>query len=150
VNSAVEKITGYTPEDHYKDPYLGFKLVHPDDVPILQDVIKKPSSEPLILRWIKKDGTIIWTEQINKIIYNLQKEAIAIIGTARDITAKKKAEDEIKRLQKFLPICAKCKQIRDDKGYWSQVEKYISNHSTTQFTHTLCPKCEKDALNELK
>ncbi len=48
---------------------------------------------------------------------------------------------EIRKLRGFLPICANCKKIRDDKGYWTQVETYISNHSDTEFSHGICPDC---------
>jgi len=47
----------------------------------------------------------------------------------------------IKALQGLLPICAACKKIRDDQGYWHQVEEYISQHSDAQFTHGICPDC---------
>jgi DNA-binding NarL/FixJ family response regulator len=48
---------------------------------------------------------------------------------------------EIRKLRGILPICANCKKIRDDKGYWTQVEVYISDHSETEFSHGLCPEC---------
>lgn len=48
---------------------------------------------------------------------------------------------EIKKLRGILPICASCKKIRDDKGYWTQVEVYISDHSGTEFSHGICPEC---------
>jgi DNA-binding response OmpR family regulator len=50
---------------------------------------------------------------------------------------------EIKTLRGFLPICASCKKIRDDKGYWNQIEAYISKHSDAKFTHGICPECFK-------
>ncbi len=50
---------------------------------------------------------------------------------------------EIKTLRGFLPICAECKKIRDDKGYWTQIEKYISEHSEAEFSHSICPDCAK-------
>ena len=53
------------------------------------------------------------------------------------------ALDHIKTLQGFLPICSFCKKIRDDKGYWSQVESYISHHTDAQFSHGICPECLK-------
>lgn len=66
VSPSTTRITGYTPEEHYADPQLGFKLVHPDDLPLLQAILEKNIfSEPIVLRWKKKDGTTIWTEQIN-------------------------------------------------------------------------------------
>jgi len=49
----------------------------------------------------------------------------------------------IKRLQGMLPICASCKKIRDDKGYWNQLEAYIEEHSEAEFTHGICPDCTK-------
>lgn len=48
---------------------------------------------------------------------------------------------KIKALQGLLPICASCKRIRDDKGYWNQIELYISEHSDAVFTHGICPEC---------
>jgi HAMP domain-containing protein len=54
-----------------------------------------------------------------------------------------KALDEIKTLSGIIPICMHCKEIRDDKGYWNQLEKYISEHSTAQFSHSICEKCFK-------
>lgn len=47
-------------------------------------------------------------------------------------------------LKDFLPICAKCKKIRDDKGYWHQIELYIRNRTDTEFSHSLCPQCVKE------
>lgn len=48
---------------------------------------------------------------------------------------------DIKKLSGFLPICASCKKIRDDTGYWNQIETYIRDHSEAEFTHSLCPEC---------
>ncbi len=46
-------------------------------------------------------------------------------------------------LQGLLPICAQCKKIRDDQGYWNQIEDYIKHRTDAVFTHSVCPKCEK-------
>lgn len=54
-----------------------------------------------------------------------------------------KALAEIKTLRGILPICAHCKKIRDDKGYWNQIESYIRDHSEAEFSHGICPKCMK-------
>ncbi len=51
------------------------------------------------------------------------------------------ALDNIKTLKGLLPICAKCKKIRDDKGYWNRTEKYIESHTDALFTHAVCPEC---------
>lgn len=55
-----------------------------------------------------------------------------------------RANNEIKTLQGILPICARCKKIRDSNGYWTQVESYISEHSKLTFSHSLCEKCSDE------
>jgi CheY-like chemotaxis protein/predicted transcriptional regulator len=59
------------------------------------------------------------------------------------------ALDKVKLLSGMLPICANCKNIRDDKGYWHQVEIYIHNHSEADFSHGVCPDCAKELYPEL-
>ena len=56
---------------------------------------------------------------------------------------------QVKLLSGFLPICASCKKIRDDKGYWTQIESYISAHSEAQFSHGICQECAKKLYPEL-
>jgi sigma-B regulation protein RsbU (phosphoserine phosphatase) len=58
------------------------------------------------------------------------------------------ALDHIKTLQGILPICSFCKKIRDDQGYWTQVESYISKHTDAQFSHGICPECVKQHYPE--
>jgi DNA-binding NarL/FixJ family response regulator len=67
--------------------------------------------------------------------YALERERL--IRELREAVAR------IKTLSGLLPICAGCKKIRDDKGYWSQVDSYITLHSEARFTHSLCPDCQK-------
>ncbi len=55
---------------------------------------------------------------------------------------------EVKTLSGLLPICASCKKIRDDKGYWNQIESYISEHSEAEFSHGICPECAKKLYPE--
>jgi hypothetical protein len=55
---------------------------------------------------------------------------------------------QVKVLETFIPICCQCKKIRSKDGTWSQLEKYISEHSDTQFSHGYCPECAKKALIE--
>lgn len=61
-----------------------------------------------------------------------------------------KMQAEIKTLSGILPICAQCKKVRDDKGYWQQVERYISAHSEAEFSHGLCPDCLAASLEEIR
>ena len=70
-----------------------------------------------------------------------------ILASARDISVRKKMEDaerELSTLRGLVPICAKCKKIRNDKGYWEQVETYIESRSDAKFTHGICDKCVTD------
>jgi len=59
----------------------------------------------------------------------------------KSLIEKQKAEEEVKALQGIIPICAHCKEIRDDKGSWNQMEVYIESHSEAQFSHGICDKC---------
>ena len=54
------------------------------------------------------------------------------------------ALDEVKKLSGMLPICSSCKKIRDDDGYWQQIEEYIRDHSEADFTHGICNDCVKE------
>ena len=68
------------------------------------------------------------------------------------IESNRKLEDalmQVKLLSGFLPICASCKRIRDDKGYWNQIESYISAHSEAEFSHGICPECAKKLYPEI-
>jgi len=56
---------------------------------------------------------------------------------------------EIKLLRGFLPICVRCKKIRDDQGYWTQVDVYIRDHSDVEFSHGICPECAMTLYPEL-
>jgi len=63
--------------------------------------------------------------------------------------ALKDSLNEIKKLSGMLPICASCRKIRDDNGYWNQIEAYISEHSEAQFSHGICPYCMEKLYPEL-
>ncbi len=98
VNPASTRLTGYTPEDHYADPMLGFKLVHPDDRPeLLRMMENNLFNEPIQLRWVRKDGRVVWTEQHNVPIYDADGKLVRLEGVARDITERKMMEDVLRR-----------------------------------------------------
>lgn len=63
---------------------------------------------------------------------------------ANRIKELEEAMSRIKQLHGLLPICASCKKIKDDKGYWSQIELYIRDHSEAEFSHGICPSCVKE------
>jgi len=59
-----------------------------------------------------------------------------------------KAMAEIKKLSGLIPICAHCKKIRDDEGYWEQIESFIASHSEATFSHGICPECAQKYYGE--
>lgn len=65
----------------------------------------------------------------------------SVICISKDITELRKARDEIAVLRGIIPICASCKNIRDDEGYWQRIEDYVASHSEAEFSHGLCPDC---------
>jgi hypothetical protein len=88
--------------------------------------------------------------------------SVMILGLATVVSERKGAESNlekmvlelqtalarIKTLKGLLPICSVCKKIRDDKGYWNQIENYIRHHSEADFTHGLCPPCAEKLYSE--
>ena len=73
----------------------------------------------------------------------VEKEREKLIGELQDALA------QVKTLRGLLPICANCKKIRDEKGYWNQIESYISQHSEADFSHGICPDCLKKLYPEI-
>jgi len=66
------------------------------------------------------------------------------------VTRLEKALAEVRTLQGIIPICARCKKIRDDDGFWQQVEEYVATHSGAEFSHGLCPECLEAYQRELR
>ena len=77
-----------------------------------------------------------------------RREAVA--AQKRLIAQLEEALSKVKTLSGLLPICSGCNKIRDDKGYWSQVEGYIQEHTDAQFTHGLCPDCIRKYFPEME
>jgi hypothetical protein len=102
-------------------------------------------------RYLCKDGSFRWLH------WNAAPsgDERVIYSVARDVTARKQAEDErerlllelqaalreVRELQSIIPICSYCKNIRDDADYWQSVESYFAKHSNARFSHGICPTC---------
>lgn len=84
-------------------------------------------------------GAYIFIRITNPIITELSNTVTSLQATLR----------ELKTLRGILPICSYCKKIRDDDGYWNQVEEYVSKHSDADFSHGICPSCVDDHFPEL-
>lgn len=113
VNDAATRIVGYTPKEHYADPYLGLKIVHPEDKYILEDMFKSKIDEYKVvnIRWISKKGNIVYIEHRNVPIYDETGNLIAIEGIARDITERIKIEEDKQKLQEQLIQIQKMESI---------------------------------------
>jgi PAS domain S-box-containing protein len=109
---------------------------------------------------ITKDGREINVEFVSN-VYLVNSHKV-IQCNIRDITERKLVEKErerlileltealskVKILSGLLPICASCKKIRNDEGYWEQIEMYIRDHSEAEFSHSICPECTEKLYPE--
>ncbi len=108
-------------------------------------------------------GTACFFDVKRSDMLDVSDKFTASIIILRDVTKRKNAEEElrsavarlgqalseVKKLSGLLPICASCKKVRDDKGYWSQVEEYVSQHSEAKFSHGICPDCLQQLYPEI-
>jgi len=107
--------------------------------------------------FLSPPGGLIWMAIVNRVlaisaIWVTASLALLHHREARDrerlIQQLQEALAQVKTLQGLLPICASCKKVRDDRGYWNQIETYIGDHSEAEFTHGLCPECAKKLYPE--
>ncbi len=163
-NHQTEELCGYSREELTSKLFTDF--IHDDD----QDLVRERHQRRLSgdelpsrysFRIVHKNGNIKWVElNVATISWDGRPAALCFLI---DITESKHLEDErkilitdlqealenIQTLKGLIPICASCKKIRDDKGYWNQMEKYISDHSDAKFSHGICPDCAKKLYPEL-
>jgi len=118
---------------------------------------------PIEYRIRRIDGTFFDGEVNGDVIRSKNGEAHSLLFVIRDISERKneikeKAElieklqnalEDVKTLKGLLPICASCKRIRDDRGYWNQLESYVSKHTDASFTHSICPECAQKLYPEI-
>lgn len=119
--------------------------------------------KPIEMKLKTKSGEYVWVETVGSLLYK-DGTPFAVQGIARDITEMKRtaeerenlisdlkeALDNIKTLTGLIPICANCKKIRDDKGYWNQLETFIEKHSEALFSHGVCPDCAEELYGDTK
>ncbi len=164
-NSGAEKIFGYSAKEVIGSPIS--ILAPPDRLDEVTDVLDRirrgERIAPYETQQIRNDGQPIHLSVTVSPIKERGGRVIGVSAIARDITERKRIREEreklvcqlqealsrVKQLSGLLPICANCKKIRDDKGYWNQIEKYISEHSEAEFTHGICPSCVVQLYPEL-
>ncbi len=164
-NTAAEQIFGWRSEKVIGHPNPIVPLGKQDEYNTLSAQIStgKPITNLETVRQ-RKDGTFIDVSISSAPIYDAAGNVAGRMAIVADITLRKHMEGEreklilelqealanIKTLSGLIPICASCKKIRDDKGYWNQLEKYIIEHSGAKFTHGLCPECAEKFRSEFK
>ncbi len=97
------------------------------------------------------DGVYRWIFDRGVPFRDAQGNFAGYIGSCIDVTERVEAQEalrkaqeaEMRRLRGLLPICANCKRIRDDQGYWQEVEVYVRDHSEADFSHGICPQCAR-------
>ncbi len=100
-----------------------------------------PSGDTYYLTTVKPIFNDSEVETVICISKNITNRKLAEIELKKEHDKLLQALKEIKTLSGLLPICASCKKIRDDKGYWNQIESYISRNSEANFSHGICPEC---------
>ena len=129
---------------------------------IVKKVFTEGKTEEIEVRVPLPSGDTYYLTTVKPIL-NDSGAVETVICTSKNITKRKLAEvalkvehdkllkslQEIKALSGLLPICASCKKIRDDKGYWNQIEDFIQQRSDAQFSHAICPACAKQLYPEL-
>jgi len=153
LNPAWERTLGFTIAELTSRPFIEF--VHPDDRArtLAQNGAVRAGGNALGFenRYLCKDGSYRW------FLWNAAPDTTGsvIYSVARDITARKEAEEErerlvrelqaalaeVKTLQEILPLCSYCRKIRDDEDYWQTVESYVARHTNARFSHSICPDC---------
>ena len=160
VNRALCEMLGYSKEELNG---LSFdRFVEPADLEAhmaaAQEFFEgKRSSFKLEARYIPKSGAPLWGSLTVERIEDSTGQMLFVLVMVEDITERRRAAEErermidelkealanVKTLRGLIPICASCKKIRDDKGYWSQVEVYVRDRSEAEFSHGICPDCAK-------
>ena len=156
-NPTICAMLGYAEEELIG---MGVADIHPKDVlkHVISEFISQARGEKILSTDVpcqRKDGTVIYADiTATKVVIDGRE---CNVGFFTDITERKKAQAEkekliselqnalnnIRTLKGLLPICASCKKIRDDEGYWNQIESYIRDHSEAEFSHGICPECAK-------
>lgn len=158
-NAGAERMYGYTAEE-----IIGHSmalLIPPERTNEAAEILDFVEENKNIERFetvrLRKDGTMVDVSQTISPIRDTNGAIHSVAIVARDITQRKQQEKErlklieqlrsvlaqVKTLRGLLPICASCKKIRNDEGYWEQVETYIRRFSDAEFTHGICPECMK-------
>lgn len=163
VNDAAVELFGYSSREELMQSKVNDVYANPEErTKHISIIAEHGYTKEFPADALRKDGTVRHVLITSAARYDAEGNVIGFQGTIRDITERKRAEEErerfilelsnamskIKTLSGMLPICSSCKKIRDDKGYWNQIESYIMHHSEAEFSHSICPECAKKLYPE--
>ena len=179
ISPSITELSGYTVKEvferiknHDSLDYAWFMT--PESTARLQALIRQRQEDDLnpnhperqdVIEFevIRKDGSPCWVETRFSFIWDKSGTRIGSVSVSRDISDRKRVEQErehlvselqealaqVKTLKGFIPICASCKKIRNDEGYWEQLEAYLREHAEVEFSHGICPSCARKLYPEL-
>ncbi len=150
VNRHWRQLTGRADDEMLGHGWI--TAIHPDDVQRVTSGLADPGRAGKTFddtyRLQRPDGSVSWVHTTAAPLTDPDGTLTGYVGFSSDITALVDARDAVKTLRGLIPICATCKRIRDDGGYWNQLEAYISSHTDAAFSHGICPTCLERTLSE--
>ena len=167
IDRKLEPLAGYDVDEFNAQEMKWSDIIVEEDIKVARksfiQALKTDKSYVREYRIKSKDGGIRWIQDRGQIVCDEKGEIEYISGVFFDITEHKRTEEEreklvkelqeslkeIKTLRGILPLCSFCKKIRDDKGYWEQVDVYIHKHLQADISHSICPDCAKEHYPDL-
>ncbi|MFH2044176.1 MAG: GAF domain-containing protein [Pseudomonadota bacterium] len=166
INTFMEELSGYRLDEiKGKEWFSTFIPARErDNIRVLfKKAVGDIRTKGIVSSILLKDGSERDIEWYDRTLKDKNGKIIGLLVTGQDVTERKRAEKEkeklitdlkdnlqkVKLLSGMLPICSHCKKIRDDKGYWNQIEAYIRDHSGAEFTHGICPECERKYYQDI-
>lgn len=158
-NAAAERILGLTAEQLRNRTVISptWRTTRADGSPFPVDeypaVVTARTGVPqsnVLMGLVRPDGAIVWLSINSQPIRQAGAPHHAVVATFTDVTERREAErrlrealDNVKALSGLLPVCAWCKSVRNDAGYWQRLEEYLETHTDARPTHGVCPKCSE-------
>lgn len=166
LSPSIVNVLGYTPKE-----FMGHYSEYMSDSPLNQRAMEHTNAaltgekqDPYEAEFFHKDGRRIQLRTTEVPIFDKTGAVISIEGIVQDITKQKQAEaerealirdleralKEVKTLSGLLPICSRCKKIRDDEGQWLSLDAYVEDNTEVFFTHSYCPVCYQAELDNIQ
>ena len=161
VNETTETVLGYKEDDLVGKSFSAL-FVENSETDVHKNIEKVKMYDNVIVETFRRADGAHCVMDMTVAMIPWDKDS-AFLATLRDVSQRVEAEEErerlvwelqeamekIKTLKGIVPICANCKKIRNDKGFWQQVEVYVHEHSEAEFSHGICPQCFRELYPEI-